>query len=47
MSVTVSISTKRVVAIPGYLLDYIWNELQFRIGRLTCDPNLEAEIYNF
>ena len=31
-----------VVAIPGYQLDYIWNELQSRIGRLTSDPYLEA-----
>jgi hypothetical protein len=31
-----------VVAIPGCQLDYIWNELQFRIGRLTSDPYLEA-----
>ena len=33
-----------VVAIPGCQLDYIWNELQSRIGRLTSDPNLEAGI---
>ena len=31
-----------VVAIPGCQLDYIWNELQSGIGRLTSDPNLEA-----
>jgi hypothetical protein len=31
-----------VVAIPGCQLDYIWNELQSRIGRLTSDPHLEA-----
>jgi hypothetical protein len=31
-----------VVAIPGCQLDYIWNKLQSRIGRLTSDPNLEA-----
>jgi hypothetical protein len=31
-----------VVAIPGCQLDYIWNELQSRIGRVTSDPNLEA-----
>jgi hypothetical protein len=30
------------VAIPGCQLDYIWNELQSRIGRLTSDPYLEA-----
>jgi hypothetical protein len=29
-----------VVAIPGCQLDYIWNELQSRIGRLTSDPYL-------
>jgi hypothetical protein len=28
-----------VVAIPSRQLDYIWNELQSRIGRLTSDPN--------
>jgi hypothetical protein len=26
------------VAIPDCQLDYIWNELQSRIGRLTSDP---------
>jgi hypothetical protein len=31
-----------VVAIPGRQLDYIWDELQSRIGRLTSDPNVEA-----
>jgi hypothetical protein len=31
-----------IVAVPGCQLDHIWNELQSRIGRLTCDPNLEA-----
>jgi hypothetical protein len=31
-----------VVAIPGCQLDYIWNELQSRIGRLTSDPYLET-----
>jgi hypothetical protein len=31
-----------LVAIPGCQLDYIWNELQSRIGMLTSDPNLEA-----
>ena len=36
-----------VVAIPGCQLDYIWNELQSRIGRLTYDPNLEAQKYKF
>jgi hypothetical protein len=30
------------VAIPGCQIDYIWNELQSRIGWLTSDPNLEA-----
>ena len=33
-----------VVAIPGCQVDYIRNEPQSRIGRLTYDPNLEAEI---
>jgi len=32
------------VAIPGCQLDYIWNELQPRIGRLTFDPDLEADL---
>jgi hypothetical protein len=36
-----------VVAILGCQLDYICNELQCRIGRLTCDPNLEAGRYKF
>jgi hypothetical protein len=31
-----------VVAIPGCQLDYIWNEPQSRIRRLTIDPYLEA-----
>jgi hypothetical protein len=31
-----------VVVISGCQLDYIWNELQSRIGRLTSDPYLEA-----
>jgi hypothetical protein len=31
-----------VVAIPGCQFDYIWNELQSRIGRLMSDPYLEA-----
>jgi hypothetical protein len=39
---TASISLEVVVAIPSCQLDYIWNELQSRIGRITSDPNLEA-----
>jgi hypothetical protein len=35
------------VAIPGYQLDYIRNELQTRIGGLTCDPGLEAGRHKF
>jgi hypothetical protein len=31
-----------VMAILGCQLNYIWNELQSRIGGLTSDPNLEA-----
>jgi hypothetical protein len=31
----------KLVAIPGCQLDYIWNERQSRIGRLTSDPYLE------
>ena len=37
-----SLANTTVVAIPGCQLDYIWNELQSRIGRLTSDPYLEA-----
>jgi hypothetical protein len=37
-----SINIDGVVAILGCQLDYIWNELQSRIGRLTSDPYLEA-----
>ena len=33
--------------IPGCQLDCIWNELKFRTGELTCDPDLEAERYRF
>jgi hypothetical protein len=36
-----------LVAIPGCQLDYIWNELKPRIGKLTCDPNVEAGRYKF
>jgi hypothetical protein len=36
-----------VVAIFGCQLDYMWNELQSRIGSLTCDPDLEAWRYKF
>jgi hypothetical protein len=36
-----------VMAISDFLLDYIWNELQSRIGRLTCDADLEAGRYKF
>jgi hypothetical protein len=32
---------EHVMAIPRCQLDYIWNELQSRIGGLTYDPNLE------
>ena len=31
-----------VMATPGCQLDYLWNELQFRNGGHTCDPDLEA-----
>ena len=36
-----------VVAIPGCQLDCIWNELQSRTGRLSCDSDLEAGRYKF
>jgi hypothetical protein len=35
------------MAIPGCQLDYIQNELQSRIGRLTYGPDLEAGRYKF
>lgn len=35
------------VAIPGCQLEYIWNELQSRVGGLTCDPGLEAARHKF
>ena len=38
-------SMHTVVAIPGCQLDYIRNELQSRIERLSSDPNLEAGRY--
>ena len=36
-----------VMAVPGCQLDYMWNELQFRIEGYTCDPDLEAGRYKF
>jgi hypothetical protein len=36
-----------VMAIPGCQLDYIWNELQFRIGGLPYDPDLEGGRHKF
>jgi hypothetical protein len=36
-----------VVALPGCQLDYIWNELQSRIGGLTYDSDLEIGRYKF
>jgi hypothetical protein len=36
-----------VMAIPGCQLDYIWNELQSRIGGLTYDPDLKAGRHKF
>jgi hypothetical protein len=30
------------LAIPGFQLDYIWNELQSRNDGHTCDPDLEV-----
>jgi hypothetical protein len=35
------------MAIPACQLDYIWNELQARIRRLTCDPDLEIGRHKF
>ena len=32
-----------VMAITDCRLDYIWNEIQFRLGGHTCDADLEAE----
>jgi hypothetical protein len=31
-----------LMAILGFQFDYIWNELQSRIGEHTYDPDLEA-----
>jgi hypothetical protein len=39
------LSLQGVIIIPGGQLDYIWNEVQSRIGGLTCDPDLEAGRY--
>jgi hypothetical protein len=36
-----------VVVIPDCQFDYIWSELQSRIRRLTCDPDLEARRHKF
>jgi hypothetical protein len=36
-----------VMDIPGCHLDSIWNDLQSRIGGLTCDPDLEAGRHKF
>ena len=30
------------MVIPGCQLEYIWNDLQSRSGRHTCDPDLET-----
>ena len=35
-----SVENYPVMVIPGYQLDYIWKELQPRIGGLTFDPDL-------
>ena len=35
------------MSIPGYHLEYIWNELQSRIGGHTCDPDVEAGNHKF
>ena len=35
------------MTIPDCQLDYIWNELQSRIGWLTCHPELEAGRHRF
>jgi hypothetical protein len=37
-----SLKWESVMAIPGCQLDYIWNELQYRNGGHSCDPDLEA-----
>jgi hypothetical protein len=36
-----------VMAIPGCQLDYIWNEWQSKIRRITCNPDLEAGRHKF
>jgi hypothetical protein len=35
------------MAIPGCQLDYTWNDLQSRTGRLTYDPDLETGSHKF
>jgi hypothetical protein len=39
--------TPTVMAILGCQLHCIWNELQSRIGGLTCDPDLVAGRHKF
>jgi hypothetical protein len=36
-----------VMAISGWQVDYICNELQSRIGRINCNPDLEAGRHKF
>jgi hypothetical protein len=36
-----------VMAITGCQLGYIWNDLQSRMGGLTCDPDFEAGRHKF
>jgi hypothetical protein len=38
---------KHVVVITGCHLDYIWNDLQSRIEKFTCDLDLETGKYKF
>jgi hypothetical protein len=41
------ITNECVMTIAGCQIDNIWNEVQSRIGRLTCYPDLEAGKYKF
>lgn len=36
-----------VMAIPDCQFDYIWNELQSRVGGHICDPDPETGRYKF
>lgn len=41
------LKTMGIMAIPGCQLEYILSKLQYSIGRLTSDPDLEDGRYKF